>query len=190
MLCWSNLDSCKLANYCGMGRLREIWADSFFDCRCVLFKMDWRNYMSPFLSFFVALIHFTLSEWTPEQCRDMGFSVNLLCSSCDELKPFNLTESSLEQNCRKCCHADGQDEVTKVWIKYVLLIAFSDDFYSFLFSTCLKTVSERFAYYAIHRLNWSVQFPFKVHLNLISTVAHIKRPQNPFLLFSWNFNMI
>ena len=94
--------------------------------------------MSPFLSFFVALIHFTLSEWTPEQCRDMGFSVNLLCSSCDELKPFNLTESSLEQNCRKCCHADGQDEVTKVWIKYVLLIAFSDDFYSFVFSTCLK----------------------------------------------------
>ena len=87
--------------------------------------------MSPFLSFFVALIHFTLSEWTPEQCRDMGFSVNLLCSSCDELKPFNLTESSLEQNCRKCCHADGQDEVTKVWITYVFLIAFSDDFYSF-----------------------------------------------------------
>lgn len=75
--------------------------------------MDWTNYMSPFLSFFLALIQFTLSELTPEQCRDMGFSVNLLCSSCDELKPFNLTESSLEQNCRKCCHADGQDEVAK-----------------------------------------------------------------------------
>lgn len=81
--------------------------------RHVKVKMDWTNYMSPFLSFFLALIQFTLSELTPEQCRDMGFSVNLLCSSCDELKPFNLTESSLEQNCRKCCHADGQDEVAK-----------------------------------------------------------------------------
>lgn len=106
---------------------------------CELCKMDWTNYMSPFLSIFLALIQFTLSELTPEQCRDMGFSVNLLCSSCDELKPFNLTESSLEQNCRKCCHADGQDETTKVWIKYVLLIAFIDSCCSFLFRTCLKT---------------------------------------------------
>ena len=89
----------------------------------VLFKMDWTNYLSPFLSVFLALIQFTVSELTPEQCRDLGFSVNLLCSSCDELKPFNLaSEPSLEQNCRKCCHADGQEEVTKVWITLYLVL--------------------------------------------------------------------
>ena len=77
--------------------------------------MDWTSYFSPFLSVFLALIQFSVSELTPEQCRDLGFSVNLLCSSCDELKPFNLTsEPSLEQNCRKCCHADGQEEASKV----------------------------------------------------------------------------
>lgn len=77
--------------------------------------MDWAGYFSPFLSVFFALIQFSVSELTPEQCRELGFSVNLLCSSCDELKPFNLTsEPSLEANCRKCCHADEQEEATKV----------------------------------------------------------------------------
>lgn len=76
--------------------------------------MDWTTYLSPFLSVFLTLIQFTVSEFTPEKCRDLGFSVNLLCSSCDELKPFNLTSvPSLEQNCRKCCHADGHEEATK-----------------------------------------------------------------------------
>ena len=82
-----------------------------------LSTMDWTGYFSPFLSVFFALIQFSVSELTPEQCRELGFSVNLLCSSCDELKPFNLTsEPSLEANCRKCCHADEQEEATKVWI--------------------------------------------------------------------------
>ena len=79
--------------------------------------MDWTGYFSPFLSVFFALIQLSVSELTPEQCRELGFSVNLLCSSCDELKPFNLTsEPSLEANCRKCCHADEQEEATKVCI--------------------------------------------------------------------------
>lgn len=79
-----------------------------------LLRMDWVNFFSPFLSVFFALIHFAASELTPEQCRDLGFSVNLLCSSCDELKPFNLSsEPSIEENCRKCCHADGQEETAK-----------------------------------------------------------------------------
>ncbi|CAH3037644.1 unnamed protein product [Pocillopora meandrina] len=77
--------------------------------------MDWKIYISPFLSIFLTLIQITIAELTPEECRDLGFSVNLICSSCDELKPFNLTsEPSLEQNCRKCCQADGQEEATKV----------------------------------------------------------------------------
>lgn len=76
--------------------------------------MDLSSYFPPFLSLFLALIHFTVSELTPEQCRELGFSVNLLCSSCDELKPFNLaSEPSIEENCRKCCHADGQEEAAK-----------------------------------------------------------------------------
>lgn len=82
--------------------------------------MDWPSYFSPFLSLFLALIQFTVSELTPEQCRDLGFSVNLLCSSCDELKPFNLaSEPSIEENCRKCCHADGQEEAAKVWLSCI-----------------------------------------------------------------------
>ncbi|XP_015750212.1 PREDICTED: 15 kDa selenoprotein-like [Acropora digitifera] len=81
---------------------------------CIDGMMDLTSYFSPFLSLFLALIHFTVSELTPEQCRDLGFSVNLLCSSCDELKPFNLaSEPSIEENCRKCCHADGQEEAAK-----------------------------------------------------------------------------
>ena len=82
---------------------------------CMVSSMDWTGYFSPFLSVFFALIQLSVSELTPEQCRELGFSVNLLCSSCDELKPFNLTsEPSLEANCRKCCHADEQEEATKV----------------------------------------------------------------------------
>ena len=36
---------------------------------------------------------------------DIGFSSNLLCSSCRELKEFNL--EALEDDCEKCCQADG-----------------------------------------------------------------------------------
>ena len=79
--------------------------------------MDWRKLCSPVLSIFLALIQFTFQELTPEQCRDLGFSVTLLCSSCDELEPFNLTsERSLLDNCRKCCNADEEDEAAKVCV--------------------------------------------------------------------------
>eukprot|EP00058_Branchiostoma_floridae_P004152 XP_002589640.1 hypothetical protein BRAFLDRAFT_99247 [Branchiostoma floridae] len=44
-------------------------------------------------------------EYTSEKCQDLGFTTNLLCSSCDELKQFEL--QSLEDNCRQCCQQDN-----------------------------------------------------------------------------------
>ena len=42
---------------------------------------------------------------TTGNCVDIGFSSNLLCSSCRELKEFNL--EALEDDCERCCQADG-----------------------------------------------------------------------------------
>jgi len=100
----------------GIWKMKDPGSEPNLSCAnfCSAGMMDLTSYFSPFLSLFLALIHFTVSELTPEQCRDLGFSVNLLCSSCDELKPFNLaSEPSIEENCRKCCHADGQEEAAK-----------------------------------------------------------------------------
>lgn len=40
-----------------------------------------------------------------ETCMELGFSSNLLCSSCRELKQFGL--EALEDDCKKCCQAEG-----------------------------------------------------------------------------------
>ena len=47
-------------------------------------------------------------------CLELGFSSNLLCSSCRELKEFSL--GSLEADCKRCCQAEGvasDDKVVK-----------------------------------------------------------------------------
>ncbi len=38
-------------------------------------------------------------------CLEMGYSPSLMCSSCRELREFNLQE--LEEECDQCCHPDG-----------------------------------------------------------------------------------
>ncbi|KAJ6655835.1 hypothetical protein lerEdw1_004699 [Lerista edwardsae] len=52
------------------------------------------------------------AELSSEACREMGFSSNLLCSSCDLLSQFSL--SQLDPFCRKCCQEEAQSETRKV----------------------------------------------------------------------------
>lgn len=44
-----------------------------------------------------------------EQCRAIGFTSNLMCSSCDELDRYNL--SKLKKGCQSCCQEDAKEEV-------------------------------------------------------------------------------
>ena len=53
------------------------------------------------------LIEFGKAKWSPEKCSEVGYSSNLLCGSCDDLKQFKL--SALEETCRNCCET-GKDE--------------------------------------------------------------------------------
>uniref|UniRef100_W5KFE7 Selenoprotein F n=1 Tax=Astyanax mexicanus TaxID=7994 RepID=W5KFE7_ASTMX len=62
------------------------------------------------------------AELSSEACREMGFSSNLLCSSCDLLGEFSLTQ--LEPFCRKCCQEEAQLESRKVKIPIYLVILF------------------------------------------------------------------
>ncbi|KAK3560798.1 hypothetical protein QTP86_019495 [Hemibagrus guttatus] len=52
------------------------------------------------------------AELSSEACRELGFSSNLLCSSCDLLGQFSLTQ--LEPFCRQCCQQEAQLESRKV----------------------------------------------------------------------------
>lgn len=52
------------------------------------------------------------AELSSEACRELGFSSNLLCSSCDLLGQFSLTQ--LEPFCRQCCQEEAQLESRKV----------------------------------------------------------------------------
>ena len=38
-------------------------------------------------------------------CVELGYTSNLMCSSCRELREFNLQD--LEGECNKCCQNDG-----------------------------------------------------------------------------------
>jgi hypothetical protein len=67
--------------------------------------MDWKVSVSSILSIFFTLFHISNAKFTPEKCRELGLSANLLCGSCDELIQFKMNE--LVDNCRSCCHEEG-----------------------------------------------------------------------------------
>uniref|UniRef100_A0A7N4PTX3 Selenoprotein F n=1 Tax=Sarcophilus harrisii TaxID=9305 RepID=A0A7N4PTX3_SARHA len=58
------------------------------------------------------------SELSSEACRDLGFSSNLLCSSCDLLGQFSLTQ--LDPDCRGCCQEEAQFETRKLYAGAIL----------------------------------------------------------------------
>uniref|UniRef100_A0A8C7X819 Selenoprotein F n=1 Tax=Oryzias sinensis TaxID=183150 RepID=A0A8C7X819_9TELE len=53
------------------------------------------------------------AELSSEACRDLGFSSNLLCSSCDLLGEFSLTK--LQPDCGQCCQQEAQMEGRKLY---------------------------------------------------------------------------
>ncbi|KAK2901069.1 hypothetical protein QQF64_014836 [Cirrhinus molitorella] len=53
------------------------------------------------------------AELSSEACREMGFSSNLLCSSCDLLGQFSLGQ--LDLPCRQCCQVEAQLESRKLY---------------------------------------------------------------------------
>uniref|UniRef100_A0A3Q3ISV2 Selenoprotein F n=1 Tax=Monopterus albus TaxID=43700 RepID=A0A3Q3ISV2_MONAL len=57
-------------------------------------------------------------ELSSEACRELGFSSNLLCSSCDLLGEFSLTK--LQPNCRQCCQQEAQMEARKLYAGAIL----------------------------------------------------------------------
>lgn len=59
------------------------------------------------------------AEFSSEACRELGFSSNLLCSSCDLLGQFNLLQ--LDPDCRGCCQEEAQFETKKVLFSSISL---------------------------------------------------------------------
>ncbi|CAK6441308.1 unnamed protein product [Pipistrellus nathusii] len=70
------------------------------------------------------------AEFSSEACRELGFSSNLLCSSCDLLGQFNLLQ--LDPDCRGCCQEEAQFE-TKKLLSEVINPNYSEDCKSSMF---------------------------------------------------------
>ncbi|KAG9483186.1 hypothetical protein GDO78_009242 [Eleutherodactylus coqui] len=58
------------------------------------------------------------AELSSEACRDLGFSSNLLCSSCDSLGQFGL--HGIEPVCRQCCQEEARLELRKMYAGAIL----------------------------------------------------------------------
>lgn len=58
------------------------------------------------------------TELTSEACRDLGFSSNLLCSSCDLLSQFGLDQ--LDPGCKRCCQMEVEESALKLYPGAVL----------------------------------------------------------------------
>lgn len=58
------------------------------------------------------------SELSSEACRELGFSSNLLCSSCDLLGQFGL--NGMELFCMQCCQEEAKFESKKLYAGAVL----------------------------------------------------------------------
>lgn len=57
-------------------------------------------------------------ELSSEACRDLGFSSNLLCTSCDLLGQFQL--NGIETPCRQCCQEEARFESRKMYAGAIL----------------------------------------------------------------------
>lgn len=77
---------------------------SFYGCFVINVNIE--------LCFFYFQISTLGAEFSSEACRELGFSSNLLCSSCDLLGQFNLLQ--LDPDCRGCCQEEAQFETKKV----------------------------------------------------------------------------
>ncbi|KAF4021612.1 hypothetical protein G4228_012892 [Cervus hanglu yarkandensis] len=64
------------------------------------------------------------AEFSSESCRELGFSSNLLCSSCDLLGQFNLLQ--LDPDCRGCCQEEAQFETKKLFSGTVIVSLWKD----------------------------------------------------------------
>nr|BAM19212.1 simila to CG7484 [Papilio polytes] len=59
------------------------------------------------------------AEFSSEDCSSLGFiKANLLCSSCDQLKDFNLEQ--LIEHCKECCHNDESATNEKKYARAIL----------------------------------------------------------------------
>ncbi|KAF3699137.1 Selenoprotein F [Channa argus] len=79
--------------------------------------MSGEVYLFWLLSFLQTLSAFG-AELSSEACRELGFSSNLLCSSCDLLGEFSLNK--LQPDCRHCCQQEAQMEMRKLYAGAIL----------------------------------------------------------------------
>uniref|UniRef100_A0A8C2PI69 Selenoprotein F n=1 Tax=Capra hircus TaxID=9925 RepID=A0A8C2PI69_CAPHI len=66
------------------------------------------------------------AEFSSESCRELGFSSNLLCSSCDLLGQFNLLQ--LDPDCRGCCQEEAQFETKKGFTRSIKQLLLRSEF--------------------------------------------------------------
>ena len=73
---------------------------------------EWeRPVLGLFLFMYVAVVSPTTTI-DSASCMSMGYTSNLMCSSCRELKEFGL--QVLEAECSSCCQPDGAGDEEKV----------------------------------------------------------------------------
>ena len=85
-------------------------------------KMDTKLLFGCLFSFiFTLLFEFGRTKLSPEQCSDLGYSSNLLCGSCDDLKEFKLS-ATLDESCRNCCEAGKEENSTQRHAKITLKV--------------------------------------------------------------------
>eukprot|EP00112_Aurelia_sp_Birch-Aquarium-sp1_P003350 Seg1374.6 transcript_id=Seg1374.6/GoldUCD/mRNA.D3Y31 product="Selenoprotein F" protein_id=Seg1374.6/GoldUCD/D3Y31 len=63
------------------------------------------------VAFLASYLTVVIGKLSPQECRQLGFSSNLLCGSCNDLKQFKL--DVLVDNCRSCCEKDKAENEGK-----------------------------------------------------------------------------
>ena len=74
--------------------------------------MEARKGLLALLAFLASYLTVVIGKLSPQECRRLGFSSNLLCGSCNDLKQFKL--DILVDNCRSCCEKDKAENEGKV----------------------------------------------------------------------------
>lgn len=85
----------------------QLFVDLFFEPFCkfklLILTIIWNIYQSD-------ILQMPLVSWCQEldlsSCMDMGFSQNLICSSCKDLRQYKL--DFLESGCKSCCKEEQE----------------------------------------------------------------------------------
>lgn len=106
------IDTPHVAHSCRLELICQTFPSDWYSLLALCEKLKLDKLSTLLFPFLLLQLSAYGAELSSEACRELGFSSNLLCTSCDLLGEFSLAK--LQPNCQQCCQQEALMEARKV----------------------------------------------------------------------------